>query len=121
MSIDFEQIKDDIVSVGKEVGTRVSDMSAVAKLKLDIHNKESFLEKQFAELGRAYYLAHKNDEEIPEKAFFEPIKEAEAEIARLKDSMLSTQGAVICKNCGLKQAADHVHCVNCGARLREQD
>lgn len=47
----------------------MSDASAVAKVKLDIHNKESYMEKQFTELGRAYYLAHKNEENIPEKEF----------------------------------------------------
>lgn len=40
------------VSVGKDVGNKVNDMPAVAQVKLDIHNKENYMEKQFTELGR---------------------------------------------------------------------
>ena len=88
MAFDFNKLKSDIVSMGKDVGDKVSDASAVAKVKLDIHNKESYMEKQFTELGRAYYLAHKNEENIPEKEFFKPIAEAEAEIARLQEQQV---------------------------------
>ena len=49
MAFDFNKLKSDIVSMGKDVGDKVSDASAVAKVKLDIHNKESYMEKQFTE------------------------------------------------------------------------
>ena len=58
MAIDFGKLKTDLVSAGKEVGGKVSEASNAAKLKLDIHSKEDFVEKQFAELGRAYFEAH---------------------------------------------------------------
>ena len=50
MAFDFNKLKSDIVSMGKDVGDKVSDASAIAKVKLDIHNKESYMEKQFTEL-----------------------------------------------------------------------
>ena len=39
MAFDFNKLKSDIVSMGKDVGDKVSDASAIAKVKLDIHNK----------------------------------------------------------------------------------
>ena len=119
MAFDFNKLKSDIVSMGKDVGDKVSDASAIAKVKLDIHNKESYMEKQFTELGRAYYLAHKNDENIPEKEFFKPIQEAEAEIARMQDQLMTLQGAEVCPCCGKKQPAGHAFCENCGAAMNE--
>lgn len=119
MAFDFNKLKSDIVSMGKDVGDKVSDASAIAKVKLDIHNKESYMEKQFTELGRAYYLAHKNDENIPEKEFFKPIQEAEAEIARMQDQLMTLQGAEVCPSCGTKQAAGHTFCESCGAQMHE--
>ena len=95
MAFDFNKLKSDIVSMGKDVGDKVSDASAVAKVKLDIHNKESYMEKQFTELGRAYYLAHKNEENIPEKEFFRPIAEAEVEIARLQEQLMTLKSAQV--------------------------
>lgn len=119
MAFDFNKLKSDIVSMGKDVGDKVSDASAIAKVKLDIHNKESYMEKQFTELGRAYYLAHKNEENIPEKEFFRPIAEAEAEIARLQEQLMTLQGAEVCPNCGKKQPAGHAFCESCGAAMNE--
>ena len=119
MAFDFNKLKSDIVSMGKDVGDKVSDASAIAKVKLDIHNKESYMEKQFTELGRAYYLAHKNDENIPEKEFFKPIQEAEAEIARMQDQLMTLQGAESCLSCGKKQPAGHTFCESCGAQMHE--
>ena len=119
MAFDFNKLKSDIVSMGKDVGDKVSDASAVAKVKLDIHNKESYMEKQFTELGRAYYLAHKNEENSPEKEFFRPIAEAEAEIARLQEQLMTLQGAEVCPNCGKKQPAGHTFCESCGAQMHE--
>ena len=72
MAIDFGKLKTDLVSAGKEVSGKVSEASNAAKLKLDIHSKEDFVEKQFAELGRAYFETHK-DEDVPEKDYFASI------------------------------------------------
>ena len=77
------------------------------------------MEKQFTELGRAYYLAHKNEENIPEKEFFKPIAEAEAEIARMQDQLMTLQGAESCPSCGKKQPAGHTFCESCGAQMHE--
>ncbi len=117
MGFDFNQIKSSITSVGKDIGNKAGNVSATAKVKLDIHAKEDYMEKQFAELGRAYYNAHKNEEDIPEKVFFTSIAGAEAEIARLKDELLTLQGAQTCPSCGYKQAQGHTYCEHCGGRM----
>lgn len=57
--------------------------------------------------------------EIPEKEFFKPIAEAEAEIARLQDELMTLQGAESCPSCGKKQTAGHAFCESCGAAMHE--
>ena len=116
MAIDFERVKQEIVSAGKDVGAKAKEVSSVAKIRLDIRAKEDFLEKQYAALGRAYYSAHK-DEDVPEETVFAIIREAEEELERLKDELLTLQGAVVCPSCGLKQPDDSSYCKNCGASL----
>ena len=54
---DLNKVKESLVSAGKEVGSMAKDASAIAKIKIDIHNKEIFLEKQYALLGKAFYNA----------------------------------------------------------------
>ena len=59
---DLNKVKESLVNAGKEVESMAKDASAVAKIKIDIHNKEVFLEKQFALLGKAFYEAHKDED-----------------------------------------------------------
>ena len=121
MAFEFnlDKVKASLVNAGKEVEGMAKGASAVAKLKIDIHNKETFLEKQYALLGKAFYDAHKNDEEVEEKVYFAPIKEAEAEQTRLKEELLGAQGATVCPSCGAKQDEKHEFCSSCGASLKK--
>lgn len=117
MAFDFEKLKDNLVSAGKEVEEFAKDASTVAKLKYAIHTKEDFLEKQYALLGRAFYNAHK-DEDVEEKVYFPSIVEAEEELARLNAELLDSQGAVVCPACGEKQSDKNGFCANCGSALK---
>ena len=116
MAFDFGQLKQTIVSAGKEVGDKAKEVSSVAKIKLDIRTKEDFITKQYAELGKAYYEAHKN-EDVPEKSFFVTIQEAEKEIEKLQDELMDLQGAVLCPKCGCKQLESSESCNKCGTNL----
>ena len=114
---DLNKVKESLVNAGKEVESRAKDASAVAKIKMDIRNKEIFLEKQYALLGKAYYEAHK-DEEVEESVYFPSITEALTDIAQLNADLLAAQGAVECPGCGSKQPQDSAFCSACGAALK---
>ena len=117
MAFDFDKIKDGLVNAGKVMESIAKDVSAVAKIKMDIHNKEVFLEKQYALLGKAFYNAHK-DEDVEEKNYFPSITEAEADLIRLNEELLAAQGSVACPSCGSKQSADNGFCSDCGTALK---
>lgn len=92
MAIDFEKVKSEVINAGKDVGDKAKEMAAIAKVKLDIHTKEEYLDKQYALLGRAYYSAHKEDADVPEKQSMEAIREAEEDLADLKAELQVLQG-----------------------------
>ena len=117
---DLNKVKESLVNAGKEVESMAKDASAVAKIKIDIHNKEVFLEKQYALLGKAFYEAHK-DEEVEEQVYFTSIKEAEEELVQLNADLLAATGAVECPACGSKQPEDKAFCADCGAELSNND
>lgn len=123
MAFEFNlgKVKESLVNAGKEVESMAKDASAVAKLKIDIHNKETFLEKQYALLGKAFYEAHKEEEEPEQNTYFPSIKEAEAELTRLQEELLSAQGAVVCPSCGVKQTEKHDFCSSCGTALKTEE
>lgn len=115
---DLNKVKESLVNAGKEVESMAKDASTIAKIKIDIHNKEVFIEKQYALLGKAFYEAHK-DEDIEEQVYFTSIKEAEEELAQLNADLMVAQGAVECPACGSKQPQDKTYCADCGAALKE--
>ena len=117
---DLNKVKESLVNAGKEVESMAKDASAVAKIKIDIHNKEVFLEKQFALLGKAFYEAHK-DEDIEEQVYFTSIKEAEVELAQLNADLLAATGSVECPSCGSKQPQEKPFCADSGASLKENE
>ena len=121
MTIDFDKLKDDLFSVGKEVGDRVSDVSNIAKLKLELRSKEDFIQRQFAELGRLYYEAHKEAaDSVAEQDMFNSIAETEAQIAETKSAILNLQGAICCPECGEKYQKGYKFCPFCGGELRNE-
>lgn len=52
----FDEMKESLVSAGKDVSQKAKEVSGVAKLKLDVKSKEDYVEKQYAELGRTYLM-----------------------------------------------------------------
>ena len=116
---DLEKVKESLINVGKDVEEFAKNTSISAKLKYDIHNKEKFLEKQYALLGKAYYESHK-DEDVKEKGCFASIKEAEEELVSLRAELLKTQGALECPSCEMKQEDKNAFCSNCGASLKRE-
>ena len=56
----FDEMKESLVSAGKDVSQKAKEVSGVAKLKLDVKSKEDYVEKQYAELGRTYFDAHRD-------------------------------------------------------------
>lgn len=88
----FDEMKESLVSAGKDVSQKAKEVSGVAKLKLDVKSKEDYVEKQYAELGRTYFDAHRDDEENAENEQFKVIKEALAEIERMKTEIFKSSG-----------------------------
>ena len=111
----FDKLSETIVSAGKDVGQKAKDVSEIAKLKMDIRSKEDFVEKQYAELGKAYYEKHK-DEENAETDFF-LITEALGEIERMRAEVFKLQGATECPKCGAKMPQGAAFCSNCGTKM----
>ena len=121
MAIDFDKLKDDLFSVGKEVGDRVSDVSNIAKLKLELRSKEDYIQRQFAELGRMYYEAHQKDTDtVAEQDMFNAIAETKVQIEETKNAILNLQGAICCPKCGEKYQKGYKFCPFCGGELRNE-
>ncbi|MGN0140767.1 MAG: zinc ribbon domain-containing protein [Roseburia sp.] len=113
----LDDVRETLISTGKDVSQKAKDVSEVAKLKLDIRAKEDFVEKQYVMLGTDYYMKHKDDEESEAAEQFRVIGEALEEIRRMKAEVLRIQGAAECPKCGNRMPAGATYCSNCGAKM----
>lgn len=115
----WDNLKGSLFAAGRDVSQKAKEVSEVAKLKMDIHTKEAFVEKQFAALGRAYYETNKDNASEADEEKFAVIKEALEEIERMSQQVLDIQGVVQCPNCGKKMPSDNSFCSDCGTKLDE--
>ena len=115
----WDNLKGSLFAAGRDMSQKAKEVSEVAKLKMDIHTKEAFVEKQFASLGRAYFELNKDNASEAEEEQFNVIREALEEIERMNQQVLDIQGVVQCPNCGKKVAADNSFCSDCGTKLEE--
>ena len=112
----IDKLGDSIVSMSKDVGQKAKEASGIAKLKLDIRIKQEYVKEQYAQLGKVYYEAHKN-EDVPEKHRFDKISDALDEIDRMELQILELKKARRCPNCGMEASETAEFCSNCGAKL----
>ena len=76
----WDDLKGSLLAAGRDVSQKAKEVSEVAKLKMDIHSKQDFVEKQFAIIGRAYYEANKDNADEKDAEQFAVITEATEEI-----------------------------------------
>lgn len=115
----WDDLKGTLFAAGRDVSQKAKEVSEVAKLKMDIHTKEDFVEKQFAILGRAYYEANKENANEKDAAQFAVITEAMEEIQRMNQQVMDIQGVLQCPNCGKKVPTGNAFCSDCGARMED--
>jgi len=115
----WDELKGTLFAAGRDVSQKAKEVSEVAKLKMDIHTKEDFVEKQFAILGRAYYEVNKDNASEKDAEQFRVITEAMEEIKRMNQQVMDIQGVVQCPNCGKKVPAGNAFCSDCGAKMEE--
>lgn len=115
----WDDLKGSLFAAGRDVSQKAKEVSEIAKLKMDIHAKEDFVEKQYAILGKAYYEENKDNASEKDMEQFRVITEAIEEIYRMKQQVLEIQGVAQCPNCGKKVPVDNCFCSACGTKLDE--
>lgn len=113
----FEKLGETIVNVGKDATQKAKDLSGVAKLNLDIKAKEDYVQKQYAELGKIYYEAHKGDTVVDGSEHFELITEALETIEKMKVEIMELRGTKKCPKCGEELSDGAEYCSACGEKV----
>ena len=68
---------------GKAVADKAMELSQIASLKAQIASEENVINKNYKELGKAYYEAHKDEEEFTYSEYMTNIRNAFVKKAEL--------------------------------------
>lgn len=81
-----------IGEVAGDAADKAKDMAEIAKFKLEISTEEKKIQQAFADLGKLYYEAIKDDEVGPGVEFCNLIKASQETIAELENKIEAVKG-----------------------------
>lgn len=116
----WENLSGTITAKSKEVADKAKNFTDIASLKGQIVAQENVILRQYKEIGREYYAAHKDDAEYEFPEFMEAVKKAEGIIEELKKKIADLSGTKRCEACGNEVADDSAFCPKCGAKMEEK-
>ncbi|MCC8141197.1 MAG: zinc ribbon domain-containing protein [Lachnospiraceae bacterium] len=116
----LKQISTSVTEAGKDGLEKAKELRDSARLTLEIRSRENSIQKAYRELGKAYFQAHRNDED-PEYDQIAFIKAAFEEIGELKTAKDEIRGVKRCSNCGNPIADGVNYCPNCGTKYEEPE
>lgn len=116
----WENLSGTITAKSKEVADKAKNFTDIASLKGQIVAQENVILRQYKEIGREYYAAHKDDAvaEFPEQ--MEAVKKAEDLIEEMKKKIAELSGTKRCAACDSEVADDSAFCPKCGAKMEEK-
>lgn len=115
----LDKLGNTISAAGKDGLSKAKELKDTTKIKISIKEREGLIQKLYRDLGKAYYEAHKDDED-PEYKEIADIRAAFAEIGELRADHDAIRGVKRCEECGTIVSQEANFCSNCGAKCEEE-
>ncbi len=120
----LDDLKKSLSGAADYTAKKTTEVTGVAKIRLDIRSANSRLAKCYEKIGRAYYKNVKEADEGQLAVMEATVKEADAikeEIAALRNQLAKLQACVICPACGAQVSDKSVFCPLCGMKLPKEE
>lgn len=119
----FDKVKDTasvVADKAKKAGSDIGNASKTAiekqKLKKEIHNEDTNIEKQYALIGKKYMELFANQYSPEFAEYVQAIETSKENINKLNAQLVALEDFVIC-SCGTKVAKNASYCPNCGSAI----
>lgn len=114
----LDQMGDAVSSLASKGKAKTKEIKDTTKLSSSIRNAQHEIEQSYMEIGKAYYEAHKDDDN-PEFPQIGSITENLKKIEDLKEQRDEVKGIGHCPQCGAQIHTTDMFCPNCGAKVHE--
>lgn len=115
----FEQLGKTINDASDNLKRKTQNFSEVNSLEKQVNANQGVIQNTYAEIGRAYYEAHKEDAQDVYADQCRVITDALNQIAQLQDQIRIKKGIQLCPNCGAQLAPGSAFCAGCGAQVAQ--
>lgn len=113
----FEQLGKTINDASDSLKRKTQNFTEVNSLEKQVNSNQAVIQNMYVEIGRAYYEAHKADEQDVYAEQCRVITNALGQIAQLQDQIRIKKGIQLCPNCGAQLAPGSVFCAGCGTQV----
>ena len=116
----WEDFRETLSMRSRDMADKAKTFTDIASLKGQIVSYENKVLRNYRDIGRAYYKAHKNDlaKEFPTQ--MDEIATAEQKIYELKKKISELKGTKKCASCGTDIPNDSTFCSKCGHKAEDE-
>lgn len=120
----FDEIGKRVSEAGQKTMRKTNDMMDTARINSQITDEEKKLNTFYNQLGKLFYLKHKDERDL-ELSYAELVNfitESENKISTYKKQIQTIKGMQKCSSCGAEVPKDAAFCIACGAAIvKEQE
>lgn len=116
----WENLGETISVKGKEVAGKAKDMTDIASLKGQVATCQNTISKNYKEIGKAFYEAHKDVETAEYAEQMSAIRDAKQTVDELEKKIRAIKGTKHCNACGEDVSKDSVYCPKCGVKMEDE-
>ncbi|MBE6598538.1 MAG: zinc-ribbon domain-containing protein [Ruminococcaceae bacterium] len=117
MSI-FNEIKRNVSGAASVASKKTTELTEIAKIKVNIKLEKAKLSECYEEIGRLFYTAERSGEDYTSDiaAYIMQADKIKATIAKYKTELAKLRKIVICEGCGAEISDTAAYCSVCGTK-----
>lgn len=118
----WDELQKGVTDAASFTAKKTTELTDLARLKINIHSEENKLERCFTEIGRAYYNSKKSGEDASSEisTLIMQADKISADIDNLKRETAQLRRVSFCFSCGAEVSDDCVFCPTCGNKLSHE-
>ena len=113
----FDTLSKKLSDAGQSVSQQTKNLGEINRLNNLIAENRKGISQRCFELGKAYYQAHHEEENVEFPALVSQISELLKGIEEAEETIKQLKGITKCPTCGTEVPAQSAFCPNCGTQI----
>lgn len=118
----LDDIHKSVAEAANYTAKKATELSGIAKLKLNIKSEEATLERCYCDIGRLFYTAEREgvDHTTEISTLIMQVDKIIANITACREELSKHKKTVTCKACSAEVPKEFAFCPSCGAKIEKE-